>query len=116
MRIDQLSEEIKPENIEHSLAGIGSTHPEDLREQRRHQLESQITAAKKQLEQLNANRSRLERAVAEADAQAYQQSANPDYVNGASQITNPGPVTPVQRPRRVKHKARRRPVTHHRSK
>ena len=34
-RLRQLEEDIKPENIEHSLAGVGSTHPEDLREARR---------------------------------------------------------------------------------
>ena len=32
-RLTQLDEDIKPENIERSLAGVGSTHPEDLREE-----------------------------------------------------------------------------------
>ena len=35
----QLDEDLKPENIERSLAGIGSTKPEDLRELRRHERE-----------------------------------------------------------------------------
>jgi len=38
MRLQQLEEDLKPENIEHSLAGVGSTHPEELREARRRQL------------------------------------------------------------------------------
>src|SRR5688572_7685281 len=37
-RLRQLDENIKPENIERSLAGVGSTRPEELREQRRRQL------------------------------------------------------------------------------
>lgn len=38
-RLQQLEEDLKPENIEKGLAGIGSTRPEELREQRRRQLE-----------------------------------------------------------------------------
>src|SRR6185436_11833976 len=34
----QLEEALKPENIERSLAGVGSTRPEELREARRRQL------------------------------------------------------------------------------
>jgi len=37
-RLQSLDEKLKPENIENSLAGVGSTHPENLREQRRRQL------------------------------------------------------------------------------
>ena len=33
-RVQQLDESLKPENIERSLAGIGSTRPEELRESR----------------------------------------------------------------------------------
>src|SRR5262245_42621444 len=35
---EQLEESLKPENIERSLAGVGSTKPEELRESRRRQL------------------------------------------------------------------------------
>lgn len=37
-RARQLDEDLKPENIERSLAGIGSTKPEELREMRSRQL------------------------------------------------------------------------------
>src|SRR5438105_1886843 len=40
-QLQQVEEDIKPENIERSLAGVGSTHPEELRETRRRQLEIQ---------------------------------------------------------------------------
>src|SRR5882762_3523219 len=59
-RLRYLEEELKPENIEHSLAGVGSTHPEELREQRRRQLEKEKAAVSAQLEQLAISRTRLE--------------------------------------------------------
>src|SRR5882762_3624284 len=60
MRLQQLDEDLKPENIEHSLAGVGSTHPEELREARRRQLEKEKAAVSAQLEQLAISRTRLE--------------------------------------------------------
>jgi chromosome segregation ATPase len=74
-RLKQLDEDLKPENIEHSLAGIGSTRPEDLREQRRRQLAAEKASVVNQLEQLAASRARLEPAILTAEAAAYQQSA-----------------------------------------
>src|SRR5438309_11468548 len=38
-RLQRLEEDLKPENIERSLACFGSVHPEELREARRRQLE-----------------------------------------------------------------------------
>ena len=74
-RDEQLVEDLKPENIERSLAGIGSTHPEQLREQRRRQLEIARDRVRVQLDELDRNHTRLETAIAEADAVAYWQSA-----------------------------------------
>ena len=68
----QLDDELKPENIERALAGIGSTHPEELREQRRRQLEIEKKGRESQLETLAASRARLESAIASADAVSYQ--------------------------------------------
>ena len=74
-RDEQLQEDLKPENIEQSLAGVGSTHPENLREQRRRQLESARARVRIQLDELDSSHKRLEAAIAEADAAAYWQSA-----------------------------------------
>jgi hypothetical protein len=71
----QLEEALQPENIERSLAGIGSTHPERLREQRRRQLEIVRASVRLQLDELDRSHARLEAAIAEADALAYWQSA-----------------------------------------
>src|SRR5882672_9788090 len=74
-RLRELEEDLKPENIEHSLAGVGSTHPEELREQRRRQLEIARKGIESQLEVLAAGRTRLDAAVARADTESYGESA-----------------------------------------
>jgi len=68
-RVEEISYAMKPENIERSVAGYGTTRPEELREQRRKQLENEKTRIEKQLEQLAANHARLEQAIASADAE-----------------------------------------------
>src|SRR6185312_2149664 len=76
-RLQSLEEKLKPENIEHDLAGVGSTRPEDMREQRRRQLEIERNGVRAQLDILTTSHSRLETAIAKADADAYRQSAQP---------------------------------------
>ena len=76
-RLAQLDEDIKPENIERSLAGVGSTRPEELREHRRRQLSIERNGVLAQLQTLETNRLRLESAIANAEALAYQESARP---------------------------------------
>jgi hypothetical protein len=74
-RARQLDEELKPENIERSLAGVGSTRPEELRELRRRQLNIERESVRAQLKLAGTSRERLEAAIRTADNQAYQQSA-----------------------------------------
>ena len=111
MRLQQLEEDLKPENIERSLAGVGSTRPEDLREQRQRQLEIERTSVRAQLDQLAVSRTRLETAIARADAEAYHQSAGV-YTSGTQQQASAQPQanrgsTSAQRPRRtIRHKRR----------
>jgi hypothetical protein len=85
-RDEQLEEDLKPENIERSLVGIGSTRPELLREQRRRQLEIARARVRVQLDELDRTHTRLETAIAEADAVAYWQSAG--IAIGTTQRTN----------------------------
>jgi hypothetical protein len=89
-RLSQLDEDLKPENIEKVLAGVGSTRPEDLREQRRRQLEIEKTGVQARLNILATSRTRLETRLAQADNDAYHESAgvNP---NGTPRSTGPGP-------------------------
>jgi cell division protein FtsB len=74
-RARQLDEDLKPENIERSLAGIGSTKPEELRELRRRQLTIERDSVRTQLNLLATIRERLESAIRTAEGFAYQQSA-----------------------------------------
>ena len=76
-RVHQLDEDIKPENIARSLAGFGSTKPEELREFRRRQLETERKSVSQQLETVSARRLQLEAEIALAGTQAYHESAQP---------------------------------------
>jgi hypothetical protein len=114
--LQQVEENLKPENIERSLAGVGSTRPEELREQRRRQLEIERTGVRSQLDLLASNHSRLEAAAVQAEGEAYRQSAN-GVTGGPSQTASgqdPGTPT-VHRPRRLKRrkaKKQKRATTH----
>ena len=98
-RLQQLEEDLKPENIERSLAGIGSVHPEELREARRRQLEIEKRGVQSRLDVLAASRARLETAISHADAESYQQSAGP----------GPNTITVKQTPS-ARHRMKRRRV------
>jgi hypothetical protein len=74
-RARQLDENLKPENIERSLAGIGSTKPEELRELRRRQLTIDRESVRTQLKLVATSREHLETAIRTAETAAYQQSA-----------------------------------------
>jgi hypothetical protein len=102
-RLQVLEEQSQPENIEKSLAGVGSTHPEDLRELKRKQLESEKASVQKQLALLAESRTRLETGVAQAEAAAYQQSAKgPAMPVEATTTGDSVAPAPKQRPRRVR--------------
>ena len=83
-RVHDLNEALKPENIERSLAGIGSTRPEELRESRRRQLTIERDGVQAQLNTLDAGKQRLETALRNAEILAYQQSARPTQMLSAS--------------------------------
>ncbi len=110
-RLQKLEEDLKPENIEHSLAGVGTTHPEDLREQRRRQLEIERNGVQSQLNLLATSHTRLETAIAQADAEAYRQSASP--VTGppgntsSTAVSSTGAATTSKRARRVRRRKAR---------
>jgi DNA repair exonuclease SbcCD ATPase subunit len=74
-RLRQLDEEMRPENIERSLALTGSTRPEELRARRREQLEKERAGVQSQLDQLSTSHARLQAALSAAETAAYRQSA-----------------------------------------
>ena len=68
-RAEDIDYALKPENIERATAGYGTTRPEDVREQRRRQLENEKQRLRKQLDQLASSRTHLEEAIATSDAE-----------------------------------------------
>jgi hypothetical protein len=74
MRLEELDEQLKPESIERELAGIGSTHPEELREHRRKLLTIERNGLQTQLDLLEEERARIEAAIAAAET-----AESPEY-------------------------------------
>jgi len=77
IRLEELDEELKPENIEFAIAGIGSTHPEELREHRRKLLTIERDGIQTQCDLLEENRARIKAAIAAAEFAAYLKYALP---------------------------------------
>lgn len=86
-RLRQLDEEMRPENIERSLNLTGSTRPEELRAQRRLQLEKERASVQSQLDQLATSRTRLQTALSAAETASYQQSG--EINTGAAAASQP---------------------------
>lgn len=108
----QLDEELKPENIEHSLAGIGTTDAAALRDQRRQQLERERASVEEQLRSLASSQSRLEASIASAEAEAIRLRAASLDANPAPRRTNvtgaPAPTAKAQRKPGARRTVRRR--------
>jgi chromosome segregation ATPase len=111
-RLSQIDEDLRPENIERSLALTGSTRPEELRAKRRQQLEKEKASVQAQLDQLTVSRSRLQAALTTAETAAYQQGAGtnspPSEVQpGAAGIQSTRSAQPPPSPRSIRRRSRR---------
>ena len=90
IRVEELDEELKPENVEKAVAGIGSTHPEELREHRRTLLTIERDGIQTQLDLLEEKRARINAAIAAAEFAAYLKYALPS--------PTPSPATSPSKP------------------
>jgi len=68
-KLEQIDWALRPENIDNSMAGYGSTRPESAREARKKQLESERTRVQAQLKLAETSKTRLEIAVNNADSE-----------------------------------------------
>jgi len=68
-RLENIDIALQPQNIDRFVGGIGTTHPEEARDQRRKQLESERVRVRAQLDTLMQSQARLEQAIAAADAE-----------------------------------------------
>jgi hypothetical protein len=75
IRLTELDYDLKPENIERHFAGVGSVHPEELREARRKQLQLEKDRLVRQLSEIDQNQARLETQIQIEDSKGFQQSA-----------------------------------------
>ena len=68
-KLEQIDWALRPENIENSTAGYGTTRPEAARDARKKQLEGERSRVQAQLKLAETSRSRLEVAVSNADSE-----------------------------------------------
>jgi chromosome segregation ATPase len=106
-QLEQVEYALQPENIERVVGTFGTTHPEEAREQRRRQLESQRTRIRAQLDQLAQSRVRLEAAIITADAEVDLLRKRMDALNKqptdaeTPATTTPPPEKPPEKPPEV---------------
>lgn len=74
-RAAKLDEDLRPENVERSVATVGTTNAAALRERRREQLEKEKADIAGQLSETSAKRARLEAEIAAAEAEAVRVKA-----------------------------------------
>ena len=91
MRLEELDASLTPESIERELAGIGSVHPEELREHRRKLLTIERNGLQTQLDQLEEDRARIEAAIATAGTATNVEYAQPS----PSLLVVTAPATPT---------------------
>jgi chromosome segregation ATPase len=117
-RLSELEEQLEPQNVERSVAAVGTTDARALRDRRREQLERQKAGVEQQLASLAASRARLESAISTAEAEAVRLRA---AALGAANAPPPAPPAaaapapaPAARkksaaPRKAKPRKRARP-------
>ena len=74
-RVSQLDDDLRPENVERSVVGVGTTDAAALRARRREELERQKADVNGQLSAASAKRARLESEIAAAEAEAVRLKA-----------------------------------------
>lgn len=67
-RLDQINQQLKPEVIERTMAGVGSVHPEELRNEVLSRLNGERNRLLAQLELLRQDRTRTRSSLATTDA------------------------------------------------
>ena len=67
-RLDEIEPQLRPDRIEQSLAGVGSTRPEENREAVRTQLSNEKRHIQAQLDQFRLNRPLLQSSISNAEA------------------------------------------------
>jgi predicted nucleic acid-binding Zn-ribbon protein len=95
-RMDQVDYSLKPENIDRSIAGYGTVHPEDARDSRRRQLENEKARLQAQITLLENSRTRLQASLstAEAEVDLLRRRIDQKQLNNASAEPSATPDKP----------------------
>ena len=96
-KLEQIEWALRPENIENSTAGYGSTRPEAARDARKKALESERSRVQAQLKLAENSRSRLEGAVSNADSEVDSLRAKLEQ-RRAQMDAAPAQTTPPRKP------------------
>jgi phage shock protein A len=99
-RLEQVEYALKPENVERVTQGYGSVHPEEARDARRRQLESERNRLRSQLKILETSQSRLEVSVVNADNEVDLLRAKLQQRREQMDATPVTPKAPETRPRK----------------
>jgi len=99
-RVSRLEEDLRPENVERSVATVGTTDAAALRAKRREQLEKEKAEVTGQLSEVSARRAGLETEIAAAEAEAVRLKAASLAPKEAPARDTPAaaPVTPTPAP------------------
>jgi hypothetical protein len=97
-RLEQVEYALRPENIERATQGFGTVHPEQARDARKKQLESEKTRLQAQLKLAETSKSRLEVAVANADAEVDHLRAKLTQRREQMEAAPTAPVAPANEP------------------
>jgi hypothetical protein len=92
-RMDEVDYSLKPENIDRSIAGYGSVHPEEARDARRRQLEKEKARLQAQINLLENSRTRLQASLstAETEVDLLRRRIDEKQLNNASRA-QPAPT------------------------
>ena len=99
-RLEQIEYSLKPENIEKATMSYGTVHPEEARESRRRQLESEKSRVQAQLNILETSRTRLETSIATADSEVDLLRARLNQRRDQDAIS-PNTESPPSKPKKV---------------
>jgi hypothetical protein len=92
-RLEQVEYMLKPENIDKATQGYGSVRPEEAREARKRQLESEKGRLQAQINILETSKNRLEQAITTADNEVDLLRARLNQKR-MEQSTQPEPIPP----------------------
>ena len=96
-RMDQIDMDMRPENIDLSISGIGTTRPEEVRNQRRILLQNEKKRVQAQLDLLDKSRTRLDTAIETSELEIQKLR---ERIEGSNDPVKARVEKPIEKPSR----------------